>query len=85
MRPIQLRTKPDVVQIVRRVNQSLPEHFSADLSQYEIVRHNVGIRPYRSSGMRIEKEVKDGQNIVHAYGKSSVMMMLSALSMANKA
>ncbi|KAM0427836.1 hypothetical protein ACHAPT_007293 [Fusarium lateritium] len=31
--------------------------------------HNVGIRPYRFSGMRIEKETKDGQNIIHAYGK----------------
>ncbi|KAF4462797.1 D-amino-acid oxidase [Fusarium albosuccineum] len=54
--------------IVRRVHKCLPEHFSADLADYEIVGYNVGIRPYRSSGMRIEKEVKDGQNIVHAYG-----------------
>ncbi|RTE70458.1 hypothetical protein BHE90_015156 [Fusarium euwallaceae] len=54
--------------IVTRVNRSLPEHFSADVSDYEIVGHNVGIRPYRSAGMRIEKETKDGQNIVHAYG-----------------
>ncbi|KAI8677878.1 DAO domain-containing protein [Fusarium keratoplasticum] len=54
--------------IVTRVNRSLPEHFSADLADYEIVGHNVGIRPYRCSGMRIEKETKNGQNIVHAYG-----------------
>ncbi|KAF4945779.1 hypothetical protein FSARC_14362 [Fusarium sarcochroum] len=54
--------------IMRRVNKSLPEHFSADPADYEILGHNVGIRPYRSNGMRIEKEVKDGQNIVHAYG-----------------
>lgn len=55
---------------MRRVSQSLPDVFSEDLYDYEILGHNVGIRPYRSSGMRIEKEFKDGQKIVHAYGKS---------------
>ncbi|KAK7212433.1 hypothetical protein V2G26_019611 [Clonostachys chloroleuca] len=54
--------------IARRVNKTLPEHFSADPADYDIVGHNVGIRPYRSTGMRIEKEVKEGQKIVHAYG-----------------
>ncbi|KAJ5514605.1 hypothetical protein N7463_004157 [Penicillium fimorum] len=66
--PIHLIANANTVQIVRRVSQSLPGDFSADLSDYEIEGHSVGIRPYRSSGMRIEKEVKDGQNIVHAYG-----------------
>lgn len=55
---------------MRRVNKSLPAHFSNDPADYEIVGHNVGIRPYRSTGMRIEKEVKDDQKIVHAYGRS---------------
>ncbi|KAF5970008.1 d-amino-acid oxidase [Fusarium bulbicola] len=54
--------------ITRRVNKSLPAHFSADPADNDIVGHNVGIRPYRSTGMRIEKEIKDGQNIIHAYG-----------------
>ncbi|KAJ5817471.1 hypothetical protein N7447_009704 [Penicillium robsamsonii] len=54
--------------IVKRVHRCLPGEFSEDLSDYEIVGHNVGIRPYRSSGMRIEKEVKEGKKIVHAYG-----------------
>ncbi|KAF5598379.1 d-amino-acid oxidase [Fusarium pseudocircinatum] len=54
--------------ITRRVNKSLPAHFSADPADYNIVGHNVGIRPYRSTGMRIEKEIKNGQNIIHAYG-----------------
>ncbi|KAJ5130884.1 uncharacterized protein N7515_006923 [Penicillium bovifimosum] len=54
--------------IVRRVSQYLPGGFSGDLSSYDLVGHNIGIRPYRSSGMRIEKEVKGGQHIVHAYG-----------------
>jgi len=63
---------PDAFQIIRRVNKSLPAYFSADPADYDIVGHNVGIRPYRSTGMRIEKEIKDGQNIIHAYGKPYV-------------
>ncbi|CAG8272419.1 unnamed protein product [Penicillium salamii] len=59
--------------IVRRIHRSLPERFSIDLSDYDIVGHNVCIRPYRSSGMRIENEVKDGQKIVHAYGTSCIV------------
>lgn len=35
--------------------------------------------------MRIEKEVKDGQKIVHAYGKSQGLMLASFLFMAYKA
>ncbi|KAM0217446.1 hypothetical protein ACHAQD_007425 [Fusarium lateritium] len=54
--------------ILKRVNESLPAHFSANPADHDIIGHNVGIRPYRSSGMRIEKEVKNGQKIVHAYG-----------------
>lgn len=62
----------DAFQIIRRVNKSLPTYFSVNPADYDIVGHNVGIRPYRSTGMRIEKEIKDGQNIVHAYGKPYV-------------
>lgn len=40
----------------------------AQPADFEIVRDNVGIRPGRSPGVRVEKEVVDGQNIVHAYG-----------------
>lgn len=54
---------------MRRVNESLPVRFSANPADYNIISHNVGIRPYRSNGMRIEKEVKNGQKMVHAYGK----------------
>jgi hypothetical protein len=66
---LRIEINTNIFQIVTRVNRNLPEHFSADLADYEIVGHNVGIRPYRCSGMRIEKETKNGQNIVHAYGK----------------
>ncbi|CAJ0547265.1 Ff.00g018920.m01.CDS01 [Fusarium sp. VM40] len=58
--------------IMRRVNESLPAHFSANPADYNIISHNVGIRPYRSNGMRIEKELKNGQKIVHAYDKFSM-------------
>ena len=34
----------------------------------DIVGHNVGLRPSRKSGVRVEKELRDGQKIVHAYG-----------------
>jgi hypothetical protein len=47
------------------------------------VGHNVGIRPYRSSGMRIEKEVK-GQKIVHAYGTSRVNENIPSPSKTDK-
>lgn len=55
-------------QIVNRVNKNLPSHFSNNLKDYKIVRHNVGIRPSRVNGVRVEREIKDGQKIVHAYG-----------------
>ncbi|KAG7405346.1 hypothetical protein LZL87_009039 [Fusarium oxysporum] len=55
-------------EIMKIVNKSLPAHFSTDPADYGIIGHNFGIHPYRSTGMRIEKDVKDGQNIVHAYG-----------------
>jgi len=39
------------------------------MSDLQIIGHNVGIRPGRRSGIRIEKEEKNGQKIVHVYGK----------------
>lgn len=35
---------------------------------HHIIGHNVGIRPSRKSGVRVEKELRNGQKIVHAYG-----------------
>jgi hypothetical protein len=63
---------------MRRVNKSLPAHFSTNPADYDIIGHNVGIRPYRLNGMRVEKEVKNGQKIVHAYGKFSMVDRLTA-------
>lgn len=33
-----------------------------------IIRHAVGLRPYRAEGVRVEKEVIDGTYVVHCYG-----------------
>ena len=34
----------------------------------DIIRHGVGLRPYRTGGARIEKEVIDGVAVIHNYG-----------------
>jgi D-amino-acid oxidase len=37
--------------------------------QFEIIRHNVGLRPSRKGGVRVEREqLQDGRPVVHAYG-----------------
>ncbi|KAL5363215.1 hypothetical protein BJX96DRAFT_167299 [Aspergillus floccosus] len=57
--------------IVQTLHKNLPDQFSPNLAEYDIVGHNVGIRPGRTPGPRIEKEVKDGRKIVHVYGFSN--------------
>jgi len=54
--------------ILRRVHENLPHVFPAKVEELDIVRDNVGIRPGRPSGVRVEKQVVSGENIVHAYG-----------------
>ena len=39
------------------------------MEDYDIIRHNVGVRPGRKGGVRVERTSQDGQEIVHAYGK----------------
>ncbi|KAK6524465.1 hypothetical protein TWF281_011373 [Arthrobotrys megalospora] len=34
----------------------------------DIIRHGVGLRPWREGGARIEKEIIDGVKVVHNYG-----------------
>lgn len=55
-------------QIVRRVSADLPHAFSPKLEDHEIIMHNVGFRPERSSGLRVERETLKRQQVVHAYG-----------------
>ncbi|CAM1500605.1 Fc.00g097670.m01.CDS01 [Cosmosporella sp. VM-42] len=55
--------------ILRRIHEGLPQAFpSAEASSFEVVRDLVGIRPPREGGVRIAREIVDGQNVVHAYG-----------------
>ncbi|KAF2501167.1 nucleotide-binding domain-containing protein [Lophium mytilinum] len=56
--------------IARRVHEDLPNDFPLELTDYDIVGHNVGLRPYRETGVRIEKEILNGEKVVHAYGVS---------------
>lgn len=39
------------------------------MAELDVVRHNVGVRPARSIGLRVEKERMDGEDVVHAYGE----------------
>lgn len=34
----------------------------------DVIRHGVGLRPYREGGVRIEREKIDGVEVVHNYG-----------------
>ncbi|BFZ56691.1 D-aspartate oxidase [Savitreella phatthalungensis] len=37
--------------------------------EFEVLKHNVGMRPSRKGGVRIEREsLKSGKTVVHAYG-----------------
>lgn len=56
--------------IFNRVGDNMPHVFAAFPADFEVVRDNVGFRPGREGGPRVEKEVIDGQKVVHAYGLS---------------
>ncbi|KAF4629523.1 hypothetical protein G7Y89_g8623 [Cudoniella acicularis] len=49
-----------------RINENLPEAFP--INEFKIVRDIIGIRPQRSGGIRLEKEILGGQKVIHAYG-----------------
>ncbi|KAL2867608.1 FAD-dependent oxidoreductase [Aspergillus lucknowensis] len=61
---------PDIkLDILRRVHENLPQVFpGTQPAAFDIIRDNVGIRPGRLGGVRVEKEIVDGEKIVHAYG-----------------
>ncbi len=44
-----------------------PGVFPAD-HKFEIIRHNVGLRPSRIGGPRVEAESRNGRLVVHGYG-----------------
>ena len=38
------------------------------IEHLSIIRHNVGLRPFRLGGTRVEKEKIDGLWVIHNYG-----------------
>ncbi|KAF9633831.1 putative fad dependent oxidoreductase protein [Lasiodiplodia theobromae] len=59
--------------IFNRVGDNLPHVFAAFPADFDVVRDNVGFRPGREGGPRVEKEVLEedgGLKVVHAYGVS---------------
>lgn len=54
--------------MLTRVVQSHPQLAGASLRDLDVVRHGVGLRPYREGGVRIERDVIDGLSVVHNYG-----------------
>lgn len=64
--------KPDM-ELAKRIMQRCidlnPELTNGEgIEALSIIRHGVGLRPYRAGGVRIEKELIRGLAVVHAYG-----------------
>src|SRR5688572_22701621 len=48
-----------------------------NLSNENIIGYNVGLRPYRSSGIRIEAEQYESKSLIHNYGHGGAGITLS--------
>ena len=48
-----------------------------DVSPERVIRTTVGLRPFRPSGFRVEKETIEGKTVVHNYGHGGGGMSLS--------
>ncbi|KAF3005469.1 hypothetical protein E8E14_008211 [Neopestalotiopsis sp. 37M] len=68
----QWESQPDpniAMRIMRRAVEMVPELTNGKGVQgLDIIRHAVGLRPYREGGVRLEKEKIDGTWVVHNYG-----------------
>ncbi|KAI2620055.1 FAD dependent oxidoreductase [Hypoxylon sp. NC1633] len=68
----QWESQPDpnyAMRIMRRAVEILPELADGKgVEGLDIIRHAVGLRPFREGGVRIEKEKIDGTWVVHNYG-----------------
>lgn len=68
----QWESQPDpniAMRIMRRAVEMVPELTGGKGVQgLDIIRHAVGLRPYREGGVRLEKEKIDGTWVVHNYG-----------------
>jgi hypothetical protein len=49
-------------------------------SELSIIRHGVGLRPMRKSGIRVEKEKIDGTWVVHNYGHAGKLSLFAELT-----
>ncbi|KAK4464519.1 hypothetical protein QBC42DRAFT_319303 [Cladorrhinum samala] len=57
------------VRIMKRAVEAHPELTGGKgIEALSVIRHGVGLRPYREGGVRIEKERIDGTWVVHNYG-----------------
>lgn len=55
--------------IMQRVVKLFPEITGGKgVEGLDVIRHGVGLRPYREGGVRLEKELIDGTWVVHNYG-----------------
>ncbi|KAL2134073.1 hypothetical protein VTI74DRAFT_1069 [Chaetomium olivicolor] len=64
--------------LFHRAHEYLPEHFpSSNPADYEVIENLVGVRPLREPRVRVEKEILDGQKVVHAYGTTAGGYMYS--------
>ncbi|KAK3943313.1 Dol-P-Man:Man(5)GlcNAc(2)-PP-Dol alpha-1 3-mannosyltransferase [Diplogelasinospora grovesii] len=66
-------SQPDpniAVRIMKRVVDNYPQLTGGKgIEAFSIIRHGVGLRPFRNGGARIEKEkLEDGTWVVHNYG-----------------
>ncbi|KAK8090720.1 hypothetical protein PG994_000225 [Apiospora phragmitis] len=68
----QWESQPDpniAMRIMKRAVEMVPELADGKGVQgLDIVRHGVGLRPYRNGGVRLEKERIEGTWVVHNYG-----------------
>jgi len=64
---------PDPNQAVRIMARAIachPQLKGKQVQDLSIIRHGVGLRPYRKGGIRLEKERIGGMWVVHNYGHS---------------
>lgn len=55
--------------IMQRVVTAFPQITGGKgVEGLDVIRHGVGLRPYREGGVRLEKELIDGAWVVHNYG-----------------
>lgn len=68
----QWESQPDpniAMRIMKRAVEMVPELADGKGVQgLDVVRHGVGLRPYRNGGVRLDKEKIDGTWVVHNYG-----------------